>query len=136
VTLGSGEGTAGVAPGIRVVRADSVVVLSLAGEHDLASRDEVQGALTRALDGRLAVVVDLREADFVDSVVAALFLDARKTAKREDLGFGIVLSPEPDNGVRRMFELSTLTAIFAIYPTPEAAVAGVRGGFVEPATRP
>jgi anti-anti-sigma factor len=115
-----------------VDREGSVEVVSLAGEHDLAGRDEVQGAIARAFDSGFAVVVDLREADFVDSVVAAVFLDARRLAKQRNLGFGIVLSPDRDNGVRRMFELSTLTTVFAMFPTRAAAVAGVRDGFVEP----
>ena len=130
--LRAGEGTAAHAPGLRVDREDGVIVIALAGEHDLASRDGVQGAIDEGLEGGLALVVDLREAHFIDSVIAAVFLDARKAAKHRNLGLGFVLSSETDNGVRRMFELSTLTTVFAVYPTREEAVAAVRSGFVEP----
>ena len=115
--------------GVRVAREEGVLVVALAGEHDLASRDSVSGAVDGALEAGLAVVVDLRDADFIDSVVAAVFLEARKKARQRDLGLGIVLSDSSENGVRRMFELSTLTSVFAVYPSPEAAVEGVRGGF-------
>jgi anti-anti-sigma factor len=127
VDLRAGEGTAALA-GLRVEREDGVVVIALAGEHDIASRDSVQAAIVEALEGGLAVVIDLRDAYFIDSVIAAVFLDARKVAKHRNLGLGFLLSSDTDNGVRRMFELSTLTTIFAMYPTREAAVAGVRGG--------
>jgi anti-anti-sigma factor len=126
------EGIAGVrAPGVRVAREEDVLVVALAGEHDLASRDSVSGAVDGALEAGLAVVIDLRDADFIDSVVAAVFLEARKKARQQNLGLGIVLSDSPENGVRRMFELSTLTTVFAVYPSPKAAVEGVRRGFAE-----
>jgi anti-anti-sigma factor len=127
---GTDEGIAAViAPGVRVVREEDVLVVTLVGEHDLASRDGLSEAVDGALDAGLAVVLDLRDADFIDSVVAAVFLEARKKAKQRDLGLGVVLSDSRENGVRRMFELSTLTSVFALYPSPEAAVEGVRGGF-------
>jgi anti-anti-sigma factor len=110
-----------------------VLVVALAGEHDLSSRESVRDALAGALDAGLAVVVDLREADFIDSVVAATLLEARKRAKQDDRGLGIVLSDEPGNGVRRMFEVSELTTVFAVYATPGDAVDAVRAGFTEPA---
>ena len=118
------------APGVRVAREDDVIVVALAGEHDLASRDSVRGAIDGALDAGLALVVDLRDAAFVDSVVAAAFVEARKKAKTRNLGLAVVLSDAPENPVRRMFELSELTTVFAVYPTVEAAVAGARAGFV------
>jgi anti-anti-sigma factor len=110
---------------------EGVVVVALTGEHDLATRDSVQGAIQGALDAGQAVVVDLTAADFIDSVVAAVLVEARKSAKREGLGLGIVLSDDDANQVRRMFELSELTLVFAVYPTRPAAVEGVRAGFVE-----
>ena len=118
------------APGVRVARDEDVLVVSLSGEHDIASRDSVQGAIDGALDAGLAVVVDLRTADFVDSVVAAVFLEARKKARVVDLGLGVVLSEASDNAVRRMFELSQLTSVFAVYASVAEAVAAVRAGFV------
>jgi anti-anti-sigma factor len=132
VELQADGGAAAVAPGIRVEREEDVLVVALEGEHDLASRDSVRGAVDGALEARLGVVVDLRDAAFIDSVVAAVFLEARKKAKREDIGLAIVLSDSPENAVRRMFELSQLTSVFATYPSTEEAVRGVSGGFSEP----
>ena len=117
------------APGVRVERQEDVLVVALAGEHDLASRESVSEALDGALEAGLAVVVDLREADFIDSVVAAVLLETRKKAKQRDRGLGIVLSAARDNGVRRMFEVSQLESVFAIYASPQEAVEAVRGGF-------
>ena len=125
------EGTAAVAPRFRVARDADVVVLALSGVHDVSSRHRGRDAIVDALDVRPPVVVDLRDAEFVDSVIAATFLEARKRARREDIGFGIVLADARENAVRRMFELSRLTGVFAIYPSLEAAVPAVREGFAE-----
>lgn len=125
------EGTvAALAAGVRFDRAEDVLVVALEGEHDIASADTVRRAVVDALDAGLAVAVDLRDANFIDSAVAAALLDGRKQAQRRGLGFGVVLNEARDNDVRRMFELSTLTSVFALYPSLEAAIAGVRGGFV------
>ena len=123
------EGTTAVAPRIRVEGDAGVVVLVLAGEHDVSTRHRVREVIDDALAARLPVVVDLRDADFVDSVIAATLLEARKKAKRENIGLGFVLADAHENAVRRMFELSRLTSVFAIYPSVEAAVAAVRDGF-------
>ena len=119
------------APGLHVDRENGVLVVALEGEHDLASRESVRGAIDGALDGGLAVVIDLRATGFIDSVVVAVFLEARKKAKQQNLGLGIVLSDSPRNEVRRMFELSELTTVFRVHPSREAALQAVRGGFVE-----
>lgn len=108
------------------------MVVALAGEHDLDTRDSVREAIQGGLVAGDAVVVDLQQADFVDSVVAAVFLEARKDARQRGLGFAVVLSDSPANEVRRMFDLSELTSIFAVYPTRDAALASMQGGFVEP----
>jgi anti-anti-sigma factor len=126
------EGTAAVAPGVRVERDEDVLVIALAGEHDVSTRDSVWAPIDRALDARLAIVIDLRGAEFVDSVIAAIFLEARKKAKRENLGLGIVLADARENAVRRMFELSQLTRVFAVYASAAEAVVAVREGFSEP----
>jgi hypothetical protein len=63
--------------------------------------------------------------------VAAVLLEARKKAKQQGRGLGILLSEAPDNAVRRMFEVSELDSVFANYTSIDEAVAGVRGGFAE-----
>lgn len=120
------EGTAAVAPRIQVERRAEMVVVALAGEHDVSSRDRLVEAVNGAIDAGLGVIVDLRDAGFVDSVIAAALLDARKAARRRDVTLAVVLSAAPENGVRRMFELSQLTTVFDVYPSVGAAAAAVR----------
>jgi anti-anti-sigma factor len=112
---------------------EGVVLVALSGEHDLATRDSVHGAIHEALAAGHAVVVDLTETEFMDSVVAAVLVEARRTAKRSGLGLGLVFSADDANQVRRMFEHSELTQVFAVYPTRDAAVEAVRAGFAETA---
>lgn len=118
-------------PDVKVARADGAAIVALEGEHDLGTRDRVRDAVGDAIADGLGVVVDLRRAEFVDSVVVAVFLEARKEAKRAGVGLGVVLSDSPGNQVRRLFEFSELTSVFAVYESPEAAVVGVRAGFLE-----
>lgn len=48
---------------------DDVAVVSLLGEHDLASRDELEELLRRVVAERRLVVVDVTPAAFIDSSV-------------------------------------------------------------------
>ena len=122
------EGMWAVAPGMRVDRRGGAVVVTLTGEHDLASREALCDAVEGALAERLPVVVDLSEADFVDSVVVGVLIDTHKAARKLGIHLGIVLSEAPENDVRRLFELSTLTSVFAVYATPDDAIDGVQVG--------
>jgi anti-anti-sigma factor len=119
-------------PTVRVERIAGAAIIALVGEHDLGTRDHVRDAVSGALAEGFPVVIDLAAADFVDSVVAAVLLEARREAKAQDLGLGIVLSDSAANQVRRMFELSELTTVFTVYPSREAALDGIREGFGEP----
>jgi anti-anti-sigma factor len=121
------------APDAKVELADGAACVALVGEHDLGTRERVQAAVDGALGNGLSLVLDLRRTEFMDSVVAGLLLEARKEAKRRNLGLGVVLSDSPTNQVRRLFELSGLTSVFAVYDSREAALGGVRAGFVESA---
>lgn len=106
--------------------AAGVVSLRLRGEHDLYRAPELRAALTGALANGSSVVVDLRAATFIDSAAAAALVEARKEAKRLGLGLALLLSDEPTNEVRRMFESSGLISIFVLASSDQDAVDRVR----------
>jgi anti-sigma B factor antagonist len=95
----------------------------------LAVRGEVDAATAPALEERLeaairesvgSFVLDLSAVDFLDSAGLRVLLRARGLLGREDRSL-VVISPH--GPVRRVFELSGLSTVFALYLSREAAAA-------------
>jgi anti-anti-sigma factor len=99
----------------------AVAVVTLHGELDAYNAAAVRRELQTALDTGRTVVLDLRTATFLDSVVGGEILEARKEAKRRDVHLALVLSDSKANHVRRMLEQTNLIEIFDVYETPEDA---------------
>ena len=110
-----------------------MALITLRGEQDVHLAPAVERELQRASRDGCGIVVDLREATFLDSAVAGKLLEARKQAKLDDVPFVLVLSDAPANPVRRMFEQIGLTTVFATFDNQEQAVAAAHAGrFLEP----
>jgi anti-sigma B factor antagonist len=112
---------------IRLERTDdSVVVASLAGEHDIytapALRDRMYGVIA---EGR-PLVVDLTEATFVDSSILGALLGARRRAHEAGLGFAVCCHEGMDPGVRRILDVTGLVPVLPVMPDREAAFDAVR----------
>jgi anti-anti-sigma factor len=106
----------------------AVAVVVLRGELDAYDAPAVKRELAEALDGGSDVVLDLRDATFVDSVVAGELLEARADANRQGVGFALVLSDSRANHVRRMLEQTTLIELFEVFDTPGKAAVSLRTG--------
>ena len=91
-----------------------VVVIALAGEHDLYGATKLQEQLDRATVGASSVVVDLSHADFIDSTVVVVLLDGQKLAEARGLDYRLVLTESTGEPVRRMFEVTGLTRILPV----------------------
>jgi anti-anti-sigma factor len=105
-------------------RADGISVVVLVGEHDLATRSDIEAALEAALGQGDGVAVDLSEADFIDSSTLHVLVSAARRATENGRGFSIVL---PKNGaVRQVFELTGLLTQFASADSIDAAVEALR----------
>ena len=105
-----------------------MAVVVLRGELDAYNAPAVKRELASALEAENDLVVDLRAASFIDSVVGGELLEARKDAKERGAGLALVLSDSRANHVRRMLEQTNLIAIFDVFDTPEEAVVGLRTG--------
>jgi anti-anti-sigma factor len=101
----------------------AVAVVALRGELDAYDAPTVQRELQAALDSGAHVVLDLRGATFMDSVVGGEVLEGRKAAKQRGVRFALVVSSSRANHVRRMLEQTNLIEIFDVFETPEAAAA-------------
>ena len=98
-----------------------MAVVVLRGELDAYNAPAVRVELAGTIEQDSNVVLDLRAATFLDSVVGGEVLEAHKAAKRRGLGFGLVVSDSRANHVRRMLEQTNLIEIFDLFDTPEAA---------------
>jgi anti-anti-sigma factor len=106
-------------------------VVALVGEHDAYSAARLDSELTALLDEGLRVVVDLRDAEFIDSTTLSVLLGARLRAKRSSLGFALLLPDRQYTHVHQILELTRLGRTFAIFGKLDAALAAVRAGRVD-----
>ena len=105
-----------------------VGVVTLIGEHDAFSSGRLENELAVLLDDGLRIVVDLRDATFIDSQTLSALLGARYEAEQGALGFALVLSEDRYTQVHRLLDLTRLGGAFAVFPTIERATAAVRAG--------
>ncbi len=101
------------------------VLLSVAGELDIATAPELRKRLTKAIEsGARRLVIDLRSIGFMDSVAMAAIIHAR-TQLPDDGRMGIVLDGE--SYTRLVFEIAGLPRCLDLFETREAAIAHVAG---------
>ncbi|WP_422772744.1 STAS domain-containing protein [Plantactinospora sp. WMMC1484] len=102
-------------------RAD-VVVVSVAGELDMATAPQLQDQITDLLEkGRTKLVFDLSDLTFCDSTGLSVFVRTRNSA---DEAGGLVRLAAPRRGVLRILEVSGLVEVLQTHATVEEAVAG------------
>ncbi len=88
-------------------------VVSLRGEHDLASAAEVAGAIG-AIDGN--VLVDLTACSFIDSTIIGALIGNAKDLQREGHFLEIVAPPE-NTGIARTLEIVRMRDVVVVHPT-------------------
>ncbi|HEX6700504.1 MAG TPA: STAS domain-containing protein [Gaiellaceae bacterium] len=103
-----------------------MAVVALRGELDAYDAPAVKREVTAALAAGNDVVLDLRDASFVDSVVVGELLEAREEAMRHGVGFALALSDSRANHVRRILEQTNLIELFDVYDTPGKAAVSLR----------
>jgi anti-anti-sigma factor len=102
--------------------ADGTRVLSVTGAVDIATVGELDRLLAAEATG---VIVDLTHCEFIDSSAAAPLVRAHNRLTAESKPLALVSAQAP---VLRVFEITGLDRLFAIYPTRAAALRG--GGHV------
>ena len=83
-------------------------VVALSGEHEAYTAEKLARQLTALLTEDVDVVVDLRQATFIDSTVVGVLIAAHRRA--QDLGLDFVLRVGGETGwpVRRLLEVTGL----------------------------
>ena len=106
-------------------------VVALVGEHDAYSSERLENELAVLLDEGQRIVVDLRDASFIDSTTLSVLLGAHLRAEQSSLGFALVLPDRDYTQVHQILELTGLGPIFAIFGTLDAALKAVPGGHAD-----
>ena len=110
-------------------REPPAAVVALVGEHDAYSSGRLEAEISMLLDGGRHVVVDLRDATFIDSTTLSALLSSRRRAEEASLGFALVL-PNGTSQVHQILDLTGLRTAFATFDGLDEALAAVRRGRV------
>jgi anti-sigma B factor antagonist len=103
---------------------NGVVVVVVQGDTDLHVAPELRERMNRTIDaGTTAIVVDLSDVTFVDSMALGVLLGATKRMRAAGGRLRLVVArPE----TRRIFEITLLDRVLEIDATREDALAHVR----------
>lgn len=102
---------------------DGVVVLAVAGEVDLHVAPSLRERLRSGVDdAERAVVLDLSQVTFLDSMALSVIVAAGKRARGRGLELRLAV-PRPE--IRRVFEITLLDRIFPLDGTREGALAAL-----------
>jgi anti-anti-sigma factor len=103
------------------------VVVSLFGELDLATVDQLQDELDRlAVAGRMCeLVIDLRELDFLDSTGLRLLLQLHSDCQGDGCSLGLVPG---GRAIQKLFAVTGTDAHFAFVAPPDGEVPRAASG--------
>ncbi len=104
-----------------IVRAESYAVIAVARELDLSNVKALEKAIQRTAVGFEGLVVDLRACPACDS--SSLAMMAKHRYLRKDRVRFVVAAT---GFVRKIFEITGLSRNMVLYPTLDAALAGLR----------
>ena len=104
-----------------VTERDGWAVLAVGGEIDVATAPRLREQLIALVnDGHHRIVVDLGAVDFLDSTGLGVLVGALKRVRTHDGDLGLVCA-EPR--IMKVFEITGLTKVFAMYESLDQAVA-------------
>jgi anti-anti-sigma factor len=108
--------------------ADGVPMVWVAGELDLATREQVEPRLTALATTEAALILDLRRCTFIDSSALALLAQLHQALSPKN-GNSAGLALVVDNReVGRILELAGLDRVVPVVSHPDEAVAAVKRG--------
>ena len=102
---------------------ESVPVIAVHGQADLHTAPQLRAAITTALDsGASGLVIDLSEASFIDSMTLGVLLGAVKRLRPSGGRVSVVCT---DSHIRRIFEITLLDRVFAVFDDRSQALEGL-----------
>jgi anti-sigma B factor antagonist len=103
---------------ISVTVEQDAAVVTLRGEHEAFTADKLARHVAALLSEGVSVIVDLREASFIDSTVVGVLLAGRRRAEAAGLRFVLLLGADTGWPVRRLLEVTGLDAQFDVGGRP------------------
>ena len=101
-------------------------VIRLRGELDLVSASDLRHELFGMIDGGAnVVVVDLETTTFIDSMTIGILLGAVRQLQQRGGELRIACA---DPNIKRIFEITLLDRVFALYPSRETALGSSAAG--------
>ena len=104
------------------IQSEETAIVTLHGEHDMATTAEIAVALAVAA-GCPSILVDVSDTTFIDSTVIGALMRASKLA-RESAGALAVVVPS-GGSARRGLELAGVEGLLPFHETREAGIASV-----------
>ena len=102
---------------------DAQAVISPVGELDLYTAPELKQELLEAIEGGVTeIVVDLTRTTFIDSATLGVLVGAVRRLRERDGKLSIVCS---DRSIRKIFEITGLDRVLAIYAGRDEALGAV-----------
>jgi anti-sigma B factor antagonist len=102
-------------------RDSGVVIVSLRGEHDLTTAPDLRERVEEAIGAGSGLLIDLTEAEFIDSSVIGVVLEGQRRAQEEGTGFAAALEGG-DPAVKRVLEVTGLDKNLPVHPSVETAL--------------
>ena len=102
---------------IEVISASAAIV-TLGGDHDVASRDSIAEAFSVASTGR-DLLVDLTDCTFIDSTIIKLLLQTMRALEENDARLEIVIDIESHGHVARVAELMGIADVIPTHGSRE-----------------
>jgi anti-anti-sigma factor len=100
---------------IEVVSSRAAVV-TLGGDHDVASRNAIADAFSVAGTGR-DLLVDLSECTFIDSTIIKLLLQTQRALAEQDARLELVIDTDGHGHVARVAELMGIAEVIPTHVT-------------------
>ena len=101
-------------------------VVALAGEHDAYTSHRLENELLVLLEEGRPIIVDLRDATFVDSSTLSALLSGRDAANRRGLELVLVLSERSYTPVHQILDITGLRSEFEIFDDVDDALRSFR----------
>jgi anti-anti-sigma factor len=121
-SVGAGPGAG--QPRVEVLREGRLCIVRASGEHDLSTADELRRAIGGCLTESDRVVVDLREATFVDlRIIGVLALCQRQATTRAGRAFAVVA--DGSSIVGHVLRLTGIDAVVPVYASLAEAAAAI-----------
>ena len=114
--------------------ADGTWLVSLHGDHDLATRPQLEQETSAIWPACKVAVIDLSDVAYMDSGVIRWLLDVERQLEEAGAFTLSIVQGPPGSRAARIFELLHIDHVLACYPTREAALAQA-GLFVWPPPR-